>query len=169
MKNDVETTSKVRRERAPPHCQEEAGAAQVSPADSGGPWLVLLVDDSMILRDRLGATIRGAGIDCQLALAENGAVAREKFQKLKPSLVVLDIALPDVSGLELLKEFKQQRPECVIIMLTTYAFAEFRSRAVSLGADSFLNKAVDTEQLPDILKKHLSRLSDPSRQGEGRG
>lgn len=119
------------------------------------PAVVLIVEDSLIIRDRLVSMICDAGISVKLVMAENGVAARRHFAEQQPAVVLLDIALPDVGGLELLREFKQQQTETVVAVLTTYAFPEFRRSAQKLGADYFLNKAVEFERVCEVLRKHL--------------
>ena len=130
---------------------------------------VLVVEDSLVVRDRLGALIRDAQIPCQTDFAATGAVARTQFDRLQPDVVVLDIALPDESGLDLLRDFKAQRPATVVIVLTTYAFPEFRDRAKTYGSDYFFNKSAEFEKVCEVLRDRLTQspLSAEERGGAG--
>jgi DNA-binding response OmpR family regulator len=123
-----------------------------SPERIASPCTVLVVEDSLVVRDRLGALIRDAKIPCRVVYAADGASAREKFDRHAPDVVLLDIALPDESGLDLLPVFKASRPETVVAILTTFAFPEFRKRARELGADHFLNKAIQFEEVCRIIR-----------------
>lgn len=155
------------RERAPPLQRPTSRLKSGRPKLENGR-VVLIVDDSMIVRERLGALIRDAEISCQVITAENGAAARAAFKAPCLALVVLDIALPDASGLDLLREFKQQHPETPVVMFTTYAFPEFRQRAESYGADFFFNKGVDFEKVCDVLRRLIPDPTAPmTREGDG--
>lgn len=129
--------------------------------------MVLVVEDSVVVRDRLGALIRDAKVPCRTVYAGNGAMARAQFDCHRPVVTVLDIALPDESGLELLRDFKAQRPDAVIIMLTNYAFPEFRERATDLGCDHFLNKSTEFEKICDVLRDHVKKPLAPAAEKGG--
>lgn len=134
------------------------------PVPEGGETpkhVVLVVEDSLVVRERLGALIRDARIPCRTVFAADGAKARAQFERHQPAVVLLDIALPDESGLDLLRDFKQQRPEAVVIILTNYAFPEFRTRARALDCDYFFNKSVEFEKVCEVLRYRLRGPSGP--------
>ena len=80
-----------------------------------------------------------------------GARNRVGRQLNQPEAVVLDLELPGVSGFDLLTQFKRRRPGCVVIVLTTYAYPEFRDNALRLGADYFFAKAMEFERVTEVL------------------
>lgn len=121
----------------------------------------------MVVQDRLCTLIQDAEIPCELVYAESGAAARVRFVADVPQVVVLDIALPDMSGLELLPLLKKARPETIVVIMTTYAFPEFRQRARELGADYFFNKAIEFEKVCDVLRCHLPGVTSPSEETGG--
>lgn len=124
------------------------------------PPVVMVVEDSLVVRERLGAMIRDARIPCRTIFAADGAQARAQFDDHRPAVVVLDIALPDESGLELLQTFKQRHPEAVVIILTNYAFPEFRTRAEALRCDYFFNKSVEFEKVCEVLRHRFRNPPD---------
>jgi two-component system response regulator DesR len=76
--------------------------------------------------------------------------------------VVLDIELPGLNGFDLLAQFKLQRPGCVVIVLTTYAYPEFRENAMRLGADYFFDKAMEFERVTEVLSAMVATHLPPS-------
>ena len=128
---------------------EHPGAG--APAATGRRLQVLLVDDSSIVCERLIALIHQLERPIQVTATADGAQAISLFQQLHPDVVVLDIELPNINGFALLVEFKLQRPGCVVMMLTTYAYPEFNDNALRLGADYFFSKALEFERVPEVL------------------
>lgn len=118
------------------------------------PINVLIVEDSAIVRHRLRAMI-AERVPQVTAIhgAATGERARQCFAEHRPAAVVLDLQLPGASGLELLPEFKRQRPDCVIIVLTSHSAAAIRDRCLDLGADYFFDKSSQFEHVLDALAR----------------
>jgi DNA-binding NarL/FixJ family response regulator len=129
--------------------QPDPAAGEAGPAVS--PVKVLIVDDSPIFRERLVALIADLRNVAIVGQAEDGFHAEELFRQHRPDAVVLDLQLPGISGLDLLAQFKREHPTCVVIVLTTYAFKEFRQRCVALGADHFFDKCTEFERVIEVL------------------
>ena len=79
--------------------------------------------------------------------ALNGDEALQLVEKTSPDLALLDIRNGPVSGLSLLSEIKQRRPEMTVIMMTAYPTSETRSQAFGKGAFAYLTKPVDLQEL----------------------
>lgn len=124
------------------------------------PCQVLLVDDSPIVCGRLSALINQLHRPIRVAVAADGVEATQLFIQLHPAAVVLDLELPGESGFDLLAQFKLRNPACMVIVLTTYAYPEFRENALRLGADHFFSKAMEFERVTEVL----SALVPPSPQ-----
>jgi DNA-binding NarL/FixJ family response regulator len=115
------------------------------------PVKVLVVEDSPIVRERLVALIGGLGNVSIVGQAEDGFKAQQLFRQHRPDAVVLDIQVPGINGLDLLAQFKKEHHECVVMVLTTYAFEEFRRRCAALGADHFFDKSTEFERINEVL------------------
>jgi YesN/AraC family two-component response regulator len=122
---------------------------------------VLIIEDSPIVRERLIALIDQLHLPIRVAAVADGLQAVLRFEKLCPDAVVLDIELPGLNGFDLLAQFKLQRPGCVVIMLTTYAYPEFRENAMRLGADHFFDKAMEFERVTEVLSALVATLLAP--------
>jgi DNA-binding NarL/FixJ family response regulator len=115
------------------------------------PLSVLLVDDSVVISTRLRDCLAEDPLIRIVGVAGSGAEALLQFHLFTPDVVVLDIGLPDTSGLALLRAFKDQRPSCVVIMLT--ASEECREKAMALGAEHFCDKAREFGHAADIVMR----------------
>jgi DNA-binding NarL/FixJ family response regulator len=113
---------------------------------------VLIVDDSEQIRERLVALLAESPQIRIVGQAGSGHEALDALQRLQPDTVILDIRLPDSSGIEVLKMIKARHPEIVVIMLTNFDYAQYRQQCRRLGADYFLNKTLEFEKItPTIL------------------
>ena len=112
---------------------------------------VLIVEDHRSFREVLKDCLSDESLSVVLEYAANGREAMEKVDSSPPDLVLMDIRLPDMSGLELTKKIKENHPNTVVVILTSYDFAEYRELATSYGAKSFLCKG-------DTNKKDLLAL-----------
>jgi len=106
---------------------------------------ILLVDDQSSMRLTLTALLKSAGHT--LAQAGTGADAIEKIQKNDFDLVITDLKLDQISGMDVLKATKAQNPQTEVIMLTGFGSIESAVAAMKAGAIDYLTKPVDTEEL----------------------
>lgn len=102
---------------------------------------VLIVDDSYLLQTRLINALRKVDVNMIISQASNCQEALELFNSFSPDTVILDISLPDGSGINLLKEFKKNNPTIHMIMFTNFPTDEFKKRCLEFGADHFLDKS----------------------------
>ena len=112
---------------------------------------VFLVEDSKIIRERL-LQLLGAldGVEV-VGDAETAVDAIAGIVAAAPDVVVLDIKLKSGSGIEVLKRIKQSLPSVTVIMLTNYATSEYRRTCLEAGAEYFLDKTNEFENLRGIL------------------
>jgi DNA-binding NarL/FixJ family response regulator len=118
---------------------------------SSQPFSILLVDDNesflraeeRFLRQKEGVSIVGQ--------ASNGGEALNMVKDLEPRVVLLDIAMPEVTGIDLIPELRDAHPSVGIIALTVMDTESYREAALAAGADAFLSKsALFTDLLPTI-------------------
>ena len=112
---------------------------------------VLIVDDSEQIRERLAVLLSESSEIRLVGQAGNSLEALEAVQRLRPDIVILDIRLPGVSGIEVLKEIKARYPEVVVIMLTNFDYAQYRRQCRRMGADYFLNKTLEFEKIVETI------------------
>jgi len=104
----------------------------------------LIVDDDLVLADVVSFTLRRAGFE--VMLAHDGKTALDRFQKESPGIVILDLELPQISGLEVCRAIRTQS-NTPIIMLTVRDTDEDVVKGLELGADDYITKPFSPAQL----------------------
>lgn len=112
---------------------------------------VLIVDDSPNIRDRIALLLSESPQIQVVGEASSGFEAIEAVQRLRPDAVVLDINLPDRSGITLLKIFKAFRPRMIVIMMSNQDDTRYRQQCRRLGADHFLSKSLEFEKVVEAV------------------
>lgn len=115
------------------------------------PIRILIADDHGVVRAGLQGLLNDAGFEIVAAVA-TGREAVTLASRLHPDVVLLDIRMPDMDGLQALAAIKAQLPTLSVIMLTTYANPEYLTRALALGAAGYLLKESDPEEIPGIVR-----------------
>ncbi len=120
---------------------------------------ILIVDDDKLVSWSLSRDLQKEGVD--VTVVTNGTQAIQSIQDLSPDIVLLDLKLPDIDGLEVLKKIHASLPQTIVIMMTAYATVETAVQAVKLGATDFIKKPFSFEELKVILNRALKsqRLS----------
>lgn len=114
---------------------------------------VLVVDDSLIVREHLVTMLDElAGIEI-VGQAETVAEAIASIQKLRPDVVILDIRMPGGSGIDVLKRVKQGEVTPIVIILTNYPYPGYRRKCLQAGADFFLDKSTEFDQIPKLFEQ----------------
>src|SRR4051812_4441103 len=108
---------------------------------------LLIVDDHAIVRQGLRAIIRVTPDMELVGEASGGREAVELATTLRPDVVLMDLLMPEVDGVAAIAQIKRDRPATRIIALTTFAEAELVLGAVQAGADGYLLKDVDVQEL----------------------
>lgn len=117
---------------------------------------ILVVDDQFGIRMLLQEVLKIEGYETQLA--SNGLEALELLTAFQPDLVFLDMKIPGMDGLEILKKMKEQTPDVKIIMMTAYSELDLINTALSIGALGYLPKPFNIEELINLSKKYISIL-----------
>ena len=107
--------------------------------------VVLVVDDEAVYRVRLCRAFRDRGWDAHNA--GDAAEALELAAKISPDLVLLDLKMPDTSGLDLIERIKALDTTITVVILTGYGSIPTAMQALKLGADHYLSKPVDVDQI----------------------
>jgi DNA-binding NarL/FixJ family response regulator len=114
---------------------------------------VLSVDDHPILREGIGAIINSQPDMFLIGAAANGKEAIEAFRTLKPDVVLLDLQLPDLNGIEVLIAIRSEFPNARIIILTTFERDVEVQRALKAGAQGYLVKSTHLRQMLDTIRQ----------------
>jgi len=112
---------------------------------------VLLVDDEEEFVDTLAERMRSRGME--VATSNSGGDALDLVDRDAYDVVVLDLQMPGMDGIEVLERIKQRRPDIQVVLLTGHATVEKGVEAIKLGALEFLEKPVDLSTLSEIIHK----------------
>jgi DNA-binding NtrC family response regulator len=132
---------------------------------------ILVVDDEVEIRSLLAAVLQGKGFE--VVSAEDGAAALQQVQREHPAVILLDLSMPRMSGMDALPEIKRLDAEVPVIICTAHADLATAVRAMKLGAYDYLTKPFDIELLVLTLKRAVeryelqSRIDALKRQGQG--
>jgi DNA-binding NarL/FixJ family response regulator len=118
---------------------------------------VLIVDDSDIIRGKLHEMMEEVEAVKQVFLAQDFDSAMTEVRNNKPSVVLLDVNLPGKSGIEILKEIKTYNKAIRVIMVSNVSTEYHRKICGFLGADFFIDKHHDFENIPSLLDKLYTR------------
>ena len=121
---------------------------------------VFIADDSLIVRERLVTMLDElAGIEI-VGQAETVAEAISAIGKLQPDVVILDILMPDGSGIDVLLTIKKnEQLMSVVIVLTNYPYPAYRQKCLQAGADFFLDKSTEFDQIPILFEQFKRRAN----------
>ena len=113
---------------------------------------ILIVDDSRTSKRILRNLLESQGYTV-IGEAENGEDGFLKYKELKPDLVTMDITMPKMDGIESLTLIKKFDPESKVVMITAAGQKEKMVEALKRGADEFITKPFDQEEVSSIIKR----------------
>src|ERR671910_463537 len=118
---------------------------------------VLIIDDDTAIQRSLGATLAS---NYAVHVASSGEDGLREFERVRPDLVLLDVMLPQMSGLAVLRALKRQSAELPVIMMTAYAEVQTAVQAIKLGASDYLQKPVDPESVLTGVSNLMDRRAE---------
>ncbi|MBK7901245.1 MAG: response regulator [Azonexus sp.] len=116
---------------------------------------VMIVDDNDMMRTLLRGILRAENYEV-IAEARHGASAVEQAQLLKPRIVCMDVVMPEMDGLEALREIKSANPAIDIVMITGNACGDTVQEAIQNGASGFIVKPFNAAKVLDTLERVLA-------------
>lgn len=117
---------------------------------------LLIVDDEQSMRQLLTLFFKRAGY--QTRTAQNGAEALEMLRREPADIILSDVKMPDMDGIRLLQSAREMLPDVGVVMMTAFATIDSARDAFKLGADDFVQKPFDMEELKVIIAKVRERL-----------
>ena len=116
---------------------------------------VIIADDSRLMRERIREAIsifRGVEI---VSETENGLQTLEELKKHNPNLAIIDIRMPEMNGIEVLKKIRELKMKVKVCILTNYPYPQYKKRCIEAGADYFLSKTEDFEDIKIVIADML--------------
>ena len=125
---------------------------------------VFISDDSATVREHLVAMALELPETAVVGQAQDVAGSLDAIRQTRPDVVILDIRMPGGNGMKVLREVKKMKPAPRVIMLTNYAYVQYRKKYEQAGADFFLDKSTEFDKLPQALEQVRQGLrADPGR------
>ena len=143
-----------------------SASAIARPAGPAGdaPVRTLVVDDEPSLAELLSSVLRFEGWEVRTAADGRGAVRAAR--EFRPDAVVLDVMLPDLDGLEVLRRLRQEQPRVCVLFLTARDAVEDRVAGITAGGDDYVTKPFSVEEVLARLRGLLRRADLTRRHGE---
>lgn len=118
---------------------------------------ILVVDDEILVRDFLAEALRRKGFD--VATAENGTKAIQQLKDTTFDLVITDMKMPDLTGIDVLKKAKELSPNTIVVIITAFGSIENAVEAMRLGAFNYLIKPFSPDSIEAVIEKAKEHLS----------
>lgn len=113
--------------------------------------IVLVVDDSTLILDRIIPLLQEISNIQRVVAANTFREAVELINEIGPDMVLLDIHLPDKSGIEVLRTIKKQQLKTIVLMITNHASEHYRNICRALGAKYFFDKSADMDLVTEAI------------------
>ena len=130
-------------------------------------YRVLIADDERIIRDGISKMIDWTSLGLELAgTAEDGRAACELIGKLRTEIVITDIRMPEMDGLELIQTVQASRPETIFIILSGHGEFEYANQAMKYGVKHYILKPCDESEIEEALKAVIEELDQRTQAAE---
>ena len=117
---------------------------------------VLVADDEMIIRNGIVRLIEASGLDLKVAgTAEDGTEAVELVRNLDPGIIIMDINMPQMNGLDAIRQIRQLSPESRILIVSGYSDFSYAQQAIDLGVFKYMLKPIDIHEFKSILQQAM--------------
>lgn len=117
------------------------------------PITVLLADDHALIRESVRALLKGEDGIKVIGEAENGLQAVEAVGRLRPDVVIMDISMPQLNGMEAARQILQAAPGTKVIMLSAHHEDAFVALVMAIGTSGYLNKYTSVYDLPAAIRE----------------
>lgn len=138
------------------------------PGDPARPGRILIADDDQLVREALHELLDGYGFDV-VGEAANGVEAVRLAGERAPEVVLMDVRMPEMDGIQATAEIRARHPEIQVVMLSAYDEEGFEREAESIGALCYLIKGVGARLLCDVLVSAVETARGVARRLADRG
>jgi len=118
---------------------------------------VLVVDDAIFMRKMISDILEGHGMEI-VGEADNGQLAVEKYKELKPDLVMMDIIMPEMNGIDAVREIMAADSQARIVMCSALGQQALVQEALSAGAKDFLIKPFNPSRVVEVVNRVLNHV-----------
>ncbi len=114
---------------------------------------ILLADDSALIRHRVKEALHRISGSDQIHEASTMEDALSRLKAVSPAVIILDLRMPDGSGMDVLKSVKALPDPPVVVVYTNYPYPQYRRKCMEWGADYFFDKSEDLENITDVIAR----------------
>ena len=116
---------------------------------------LVIADDSSMMRERIKNQIKDFDEVNIVGEAVNGIIALEMILEFLPDLIFLDLQMPEMGGMEVLRKMNEAKLKTRVCILTNYSYPQYKAQCLALGAEYFLNKSDDFEKINGVISNIL--------------
>jgi DNA-binding NarL/FixJ family response regulator len=121
---------------------------------------LIIADASSLMRERIKNQVKDFDQVTIVGEAGDGRTAMEMISEFDPDLVILDLHMPEMGGMEVLKRIKEAKMKTKVCILTNYSYPQYRTKCLALGADNFLSKSDDFEKINFVITQILFLIAN---------
>ena len=121
---------------------------------------VIIADDSKLIRDRIAERVSLIDSVSVVAQTTNSGETIKEIEKHKPDLLILDIRMPEGSGINVLKYIKKNKTKIITIVVTNYPIVQYKDKCFELGVDYFFSKATEFDEVFKLVEKLANNKSE---------
>jgi YesN/AraC family two-component response regulator len=122
---------------------------------------IIIADDSSLLRERIKSLLNGSKEKLVIYEAENGVDALQLIKDKMPDLAILDIRMPEMNGIEVLKKIRELKMKTKVCILTNYPYPQYKKKCIEAGADYFLSKTEDFNDIKIVVTDMEVKTEQP--------
>ena len=122
---------------------------------------ILICDDEGIVQQAIRFIIQKSfGDEFEIESAKNGRMAIELAESFRPDIILMDIQMPGINGIEAMEEIKREHKNILFIVLTAYDKFEYSQKSIDIGVMAYLTKPINKDVLTDTLRKAMKLVND---------
>ena len=122
---------------------------------------IVIADDSALLRDRIKSLLNSLNNISVVYEAKDGVEALQLILEKEPDLAIIDIRMPEMNGIEVLKKIRELKMKTKVCILTNYPYPQYKKKCLEAGADYFLSKTEDFEDIKIVITDMLRETETP--------
>ncbi len=112
---------------------------------------IIIVDDSELLRNSIKESLNDLKNIKIIGEADNGTEAVKIIEEKKPDFVILDIRMPEMNGIEVLKKIKERNNKLKVCIFTNYPYSQYKEKCLEEGADYFFDKNINFQEIKNLI------------------
>lgn len=130
---------------------------------------LVVIDDEYLAIEGIRVMLKRLGMDFELAgSASDGLSAVELIEEVRPDVVLIDIRMPGLTGLEVIERLYQKYPRMIFVLISAYKEFEYARRGMEMGVKSYVDKPITMDKLKNVLERVSEELDKQTPDGEQR-